>query len=69
MILYATNPLESPNKSTGPPPNLAFLEIAAEFSKKLMKQDKKMVLALLVSYSSLFNVSLIIVLSLFYFST
>ena len=49
-ILFATNPLENPNDPTGPPPNLAFLEIAAEFTNKLLKQDKKMVLLFLVSF-------------------
>jgi cohesin complex subunit SA-1/2 len=47
-ILFATNPLENPSDPTGPPPNLAFLEIAAEFTNKLLKQDKKMVLMFLV---------------------
>lgn len=46
-ILFATNPLENPNDPTGPPPNLAFLEIAAEFTNKLLKQDKRMVLQFL----------------------
>jgi len=46
-ILFATNPLENPNDPTGPPPNLTFLEIAAEFTNKLLKQDKKMVLQFL----------------------
>ena len=46
-ILFATNPLENPNDPTGPPPNLAFLEIGAEFTNKLLKQDKRMVLQFL----------------------
>lgn len=46
-ILFATNPLENPNDPTGPPPNLAFLEIMAEFTNKLLKQDKRMVLQFL----------------------
>ncbi len=46
-ILLATNPLENLNDPTGPPPNLAFLEIAAEFTNKLLKQDKRMVLQFL----------------------
>jgi cohesin complex subunit SA-1/2 len=32
---------------TGPPPNLAFLEIVTEFTNKLLKQDKKVVLGYL----------------------
>ena len=43
-ILVAVNPLENPADPTGPPPNLAFLEILTEFSNKLLKQDKKVVL-------------------------
>ncbi|EFX88480.1 putative stromalin antigen protein, SA-D [Daphnia pulex] len=46
-ILFATNPPKNPNDPTGPPPNLAFLEIAAEFTKKLLKQDKRTVLQFL----------------------
>lgn len=46
-ILYSVNPLENPNDPTGPPPNLAFLEITAEFTNKLLKQDKKVVLSYL----------------------
>merc|ERR1719208_440967 len=40
-ILVASNP-EDP--SGGAPPNLAFLEILTEFTGKLLKQDKKVVL-------------------------
>ncbi|XP_040580520.1 cohesin subunit SA-1 [Lepeophtheirus salmonis] len=36
--------LENTEDATGPPPNLSFLEIAAEFSNKLLKQDKKVIL-------------------------
>ncbi|ODM98305.1 Cohesin subunit SA-1 [Orchesella cincta] len=48
-ILYSVNPLENPIDSTGPPPNLAFLEILAEFTNKLLKQDKRVVLQYLDS--------------------
>ena len=40
----AVNPLENPDDPTAPPPNLSFLEILTEFSNKLLKQDKKVVL-------------------------
>ncbi|XP_068205797.1 cohesin subunit SA-2 isoform X2 [Palaemon carinicauda] len=46
-ILFAVNPLENPIDPTGPPPNLAFLEILTEFTNKLLKQDKRVVLAYL----------------------
>lgn len=46
-ILFAVNPLENPADPTGPPPNLAFLEILTEFTNKLLKQDKRVVLAYL----------------------
>ena len=46
-ILFSVTPMENPNDPTGPPPNLAFLEIAAEFTNKLLKQDKKVVLSYL----------------------
>merc|ERR1719290_880223 len=46
-ILTAVNPLENPGDPTGPPPNLPFLEILTEFSNKLLKQDKKVVLTYL----------------------
>jgi len=39
-ILFSVNPLD-PN---GPPPNLDFLEILAEFTNKLLNQDKWVVL-------------------------
>ena len=42
-ILFSVNPLENPNDPTGPPPNLAFLEILSEFTNKLLKQDKRVV--------------------------
>ena len=43
-ILVASNPLENPHDPSGAPPNLAFLEILTEFTGKLLKQDKKVVL-------------------------
>lgn len=43
-ILFAVNPLENPDDPVGPPPNLPFLEILSEFTNKLLKQDKKVVL-------------------------
>ena len=43
-ILVAVNPLENPNDPAGAPPNIAFLEILTEFTGKLLKQDKKVVL-------------------------
>jgi len=46
-ILVAVTPMENPNDPTGPPPNLPFLEILAEFTNKLLKQDKKVVLTYL----------------------
>ena len=45
-ILVAVNPLENPDDPAGAPPNLAFLEILTEFTGKLLKQDKKVVLLL-----------------------
>merc|ERR1712112_512904 len=46
-ILTAVNPLENPNDPAAPPPNLPFLELLTEFTNKLLKQDKKVVLAYL----------------------
>jgi len=46
-ILVAANPLENPRDPGGAPPNLAFLEILTEFTGKLLKQDKKVVLGYL----------------------
>merc|ERR1719384_66667 len=46
-ILVAVNPLENPDDPAGAPPNLAFLEILTEFTGKLLKQDKKVVLGYL----------------------
>jgi len=46
-ILVAANPLENPNDPAGAPPNIAFLEILTEFTGKLLKQDKKVVLGYL----------------------
>jgi cohesin complex subunit SA-1/2 len=36
--------MENPDDPTGAPPNLPFLEIVTEFTNKLLKQDKKIVL-------------------------
>ena len=47
VIIFAANPLKKPDDPTGPPRNLAFLEIGVEFSSKLLKQDKKTVLEFL----------------------
>jgi len=46
-ILFALTPLENPDDPAGSPPNVAFLEIASEFTNKLLKQDKKVVLGYL----------------------
>merc|ERR1719461_534689 len=46
-ILVAVNPMENPEDPAGAPPNLAFLEILTEFTGKLLKQDKKVVLGYL----------------------
>ena len=43
----AVNPIENPEDPAGAPPNLAFLEILTEFTGKLLKQDKKVVLGYL----------------------
>ena len=43
-ILFSVTPRENTEDPTGPPPNIAFLEIATEFTNKLLKQDKKVVL-------------------------
>ena len=43
-ILVSVNPMENNDDPSGPPPNLPFLEILAEFTNKLLKQDKKVVL-------------------------
>ena len=43
-ILVAVNPMENNDDPSGPPPNLPFLEILTEFTNKLLKQDKKVVL-------------------------
>ena len=36
--------MENPDDPTGSPPNLPFLEILYEFTNKLLKQDKKVIL-------------------------
>lgn len=46
-ILFAVKGSETSEDPTGPPPNLSFLEILAEFTNKLLKQDKRVVLAFL----------------------
>lgn len=46
-ILVAVNPMENPEDPTAAPPNLPFLEILTEFTNKLLKQDKKVVLSYL----------------------
>ncbi|GAB6019831.1 hypothetical protein CHUAL_001371 [Chamberlinius hualienensis] len=46
-IIFALTPLENPDDPGGPPPNMAFLEILCEFTNKLMKQDKKVILSFL----------------------
>ncbi|CAB4059132.1 STAG1_2 [Lepeophtheirus salmonis] len=44
-LSFGLDALKKPRSyATGPPPNLSFLEIAAEFSNKLLKQDKKVIL-------------------------
>ncbi|XP_074605463.1 stromal antigen isoform X2 [Brevipalpus obovatus] len=46
-IHFCFEKLDNPYDPLGPPPNLPFLEILSEFSNKLMKQDKKVVLSYL----------------------
>lgn len=46
-ILFAVSGAETSEDPTGPPPNLPFLEILTEFTNKLLKQDKRVVLAFL----------------------
>ncbi|XP_022904358.1 cohesin subunit SA-1 isoform X2 [Onthophagus taurus] len=46
-ILFAVSGAETVEDPTGPPPNLPFLEIMSEFTNKLLKQDKKVVLSFL----------------------
>ena len=46
-ILFSLTPLENPEDAAMPPPNLAFLEILHEFTSKLMKQDKRVVVGFL----------------------
>ncbi|XP_075217243.1 stromal antigen isoform X2 [Lycorma delicatula] len=43
-ILFAVTPGDYIDDPTGPPPNLPFLEILTEFTNKLLKQDKRIVL-------------------------
>lgn len=43
-VLFAITPPDGVEQDpTGPPPNLSFLEILAEFTNKLLKQDKRVV--------------------------
>ncbi|XP_025837464.1 cohesin subunit SA-1 [Agrilus planipennis] len=44
-ILFAVSGAETSEDPTGPPPNLPFLDILSEFTNKLLKQDKKVVLS------------------------
>lgn len=46
-ILFAVTGAENSEDPTGPPPNLPFLEILTEFTNKLLKQDKKVVMTFL----------------------
>ena len=46
-ILVAVNSPENPEDPAGGPPNLALLEILTDFTAKLLKQDKKVVLGYL----------------------
>lgn len=46
-ILYAVSGNEIGEDPTGPPANLPFLEILTEFTNKLLKQDKRVVLQFL----------------------
>ncbi|KAJ8679967.1 hypothetical protein QAD02_015754 [Eretmocerus hayati] len=43
-ILFAVTVPEGEVDPAGPPPNLSYLEILSEFTNKLLKQDKKLVL-------------------------
>ncbi|OAD58654.1 Cohesin subunit SA-1 [Eufriesea mexicana] len=44
-VLFAITPPDGIEQDpTGPPPNLSFLEILSEFTNKLLKQDKRVVL-------------------------
>ncbi len=47
-ILVAATPLENPMDPAGAPPNIAFLEILTEFTNKLLKQDKKVRVQMLI---------------------
>lgn len=49
-IHFTFNTIENPDDPLGPPPNIPFLEIISEFSNKLLKQDKKIVLNYLDNY-------------------
>lgn len=49
-IQFTFTTVENPDSILGPPPNLPFLEILSEFSNKLLRQDKRTVLAYLERY-------------------
>lgn len=49
-IVFSTSTMEAADDPINPPQNIAFLEILAEFTNKLMKQDKKVVLNYLDSH-------------------
>ncbi|XP_033127030.1 cohesin subunit SA-2-like isoform X1 [Anneissia japonica] len=46
-IVFSLTPIEDRQNPGGPPPNIGYLDILSEFTAKLMKQDKKTVLAYL----------------------
>lgn len=46
-ILFAVTGAEGSEDPICPPPNLPFLEILCEFTNKLLKQDKRVVLTFL----------------------
>ncbi len=56
-ILVAATPLENPMDPAGAPPNIAFLEILTEFTNKLLKQDKKVRVLLLIASVRFFFIS------------
>jgi len=51
-IVFGLGSHDNPHMANGAPANVAFLEILAEFTSKLMRQDKKTVLAFLDKYIS-----------------
>ncbi|CAG9863575.1 unnamed protein product [Phyllotreta striolata] len=46
-IIFSVTGAENAEDPTGPPPNLSFLEILTEFTNKLLKQDKRVVMGFL----------------------